>query len=56
MSIDPCTLRDSLEGGALMPGPSFELNDAESWQICIGGAAAGSSEKYLFMTDDGGAT
>ena len=26
------------------------------WQICVGGAAAGSSEKLLFRSDDGGAT
>ena len=26
------------------------------WQLCLGGAAAGSSEKYLFRTTDGGAT
>jgi hypothetical protein len=55
VTIDPCTLRDSLEGQPLTPGPSFELNETDTWQLCIGGAAAGSSEKYLYMTDDGAA-
>jgi hypothetical protein len=54
-SVDPCTLRDSLEGQALIPGPDFELSDEDAWQLCIGGAAAGSSEKYLYGTADGGA-
>jgi hypothetical protein len=54
-AVDPCTLRDSLEGGSLVPGPGFVLDEATAWELCIGGAAAGSSEKYLFKTDDGGA-
>jgi len=54
--VDPCTLRMSMEGQPLSQGPSFELDDDVAWQMCIGGAAAGSSEKYLFGTDDGGAT
>jgi len=53
-AFDPCTLRDSLDGGALVPGPAFVLDEAIAWQLCIGGAAAGSSEKYLFSTQDGG--
>jgi len=51
--LDPCTLRMSLEGQALSAGPAFALDDLR-WQICVGGAAAGSSEKYLFKTTDGG--
>jgi photosystem II stability/assembly factor-like uncharacterized protein len=54
-AIDPCTLRMSLEGRPLSPGPSFALDAETKWQLCIGGAAAGSSEKYLFHTTDGGA-
>jgi hypothetical protein len=54
-AVDPCTLRDSLEGQPLTPGPAFTLNDDVAWQLCIGGAAAGSSEKYLYMTSVGGA-
>jgi photosystem II stability/assembly factor-like uncharacterized protein len=37
-----------------VPGPGFVLDEATAWQLCIGGAAAGSSEKYLFGTQDGG--
>ncbi|HZP58436.1 MAG TPA: hypothetical protein VFC53_12930 [Dehalococcoidia bacterium] len=61
-AVDPCTLRTSLEGNALIPGPSFALaagsapGGQRKWQLCVGGAAAGSSEKYLFRTTDGGAT
>lgn len=53
--VDPCSLRDSLEGQPLVDGPSFVLGGAGiGWQLCIGGAAAGSSEKYLYgSTDDG---
>jgi len=54
--VDPCTLRDSLEGQPLVDGPWFVLEEALGWQLCIGGAAAGSSEKYLFGTPDGGVT
>ena len=53
--IDPCVLRSSLEGNALAPGVSFALGLAK-WQICNGGAAAGSNEKFLFFTIDGGAS
>jgi hypothetical protein len=52
--IDPCSLRESLEGQPLTDGPSFALDGGAGWQLCIGGAAAGSSEKYLFGTADGG--
>ena len=55
-TVDPCTLRDALDGRSLVPGPAFVLEEATAWQLCIGGAAAGSSEKYLFGTEDGGAT
>jgi photosystem II stability/assembly factor-like uncharacterized protein len=54
--VDPCTLRTSLEGRPLSPGPSFALDADTEWQLCIGGAAAGSSEKYLFRTTDSGTT
>jgi hypothetical protein len=54
-AVDPCTLRTSLEGRALVPGPSFALDAATRWQLCLGGVAAGSGEKYLFHTTDGGA-
>jgi len=52
--VDPCTLRESLEGQPLTAGLSFELDSEIAWQLCYGGAAAGSSEKYLYKTDDGG--
>jgi hypothetical protein len=55
-AVDPCALRTSLEGRLLASGPSFALDAETKWQLCIGGAAAGSSEKYLFRTTDGGAT
>jgi hypothetical protein len=54
--IDPCTIRTALDGQALSPGPDAELDGSNEWQLCIGGAAAGSSEKYLFRSDDGGAS
>jgi hypothetical protein len=53
-SVDPCASRQSLEGDALVQGPSFALDGADYWQLCIGGAAAGSSEKLLFRSTDGG--
>jgi hypothetical protein len=53
-SLDPCTLRVSLEGRALSSGPSFALDVNTMWQLCLGGVAAGSGEKYLFHTTDGG--
>ncbi|MBF6599874.1 MAG: hypothetical protein IVW36_05130 [Dehalococcoidia bacterium] len=52
----PCASRTSLEGAPLVPGVSFSLNPSTRWQICNGGAAAGSSEKYLFRSTDGGDT
>jgi hypothetical protein len=55
-TIDPCTLRTSLEGMALAPGVSFAHDANVKWQFCNGGAAAGSSEKFLFRTSDGGAS
>jgi hypothetical protein len=54
--VDPCTLFNSLEGQPLTPGPTFALNIDVKWQMCDGGAAAGSFEKYLFRTDDAGAS
>jgi len=56
MVVDPCTLITSLEGLPLSPGVSFALNADTKWQLCVDGAAAGSSEKYLFHTTDDGAT
>lgn len=53
--VDPCVLRSSLEGNALTPGVSFALGLAK-WQFCNGGAAAGSNEKFLFFSSDGGAS
>jgi hypothetical protein len=53
--VDPCTLRDSLEGQPLAQGEAFGLDTQIRWQLCLGGAAAGSSEKYLYKTSDGGA-
>ncbi len=52
---EACDLRDASDGLALVVGPSFQLGEAV-WQLCIGGAGAGSSEKYLFRSEDGGAT
>lgn len=54
--IEPCTTRLSLEGQALEPGVSFALTPQAKWQLCLGGAAAGSGEKYLFRTTDGGSS
>jgi photosystem II stability/assembly factor-like uncharacterized protein len=45
----------ALDGRSLVPTQSAMV-DAHVWQLCVGGAAAGSSEKYLFRSDDGGAT
>ena len=55
-TVDPCTLRTSLEGHALVPGVSFALDADIRWQFCYGGAAAGSNEKLLFRSSDGGTT
>ena len=54
-AVDPCTLLTSLEGRPLTPGPSFALDANTKWQLCVGGVAAGSGEKYLFHTTNGGA-
>jgi photosystem II stability/assembly factor-like uncharacterized protein len=40
----------------LHPGASFSLDARTTWQLCLGGGAAGSIEKLLFRTTDGGAT
>jgi hypothetical protein len=53
---DPCTLRTGVDGQALTPGVGYKLNASRSWQFCDGGAAAGSREKLLFTTTDGGET
>ena len=53
---DPCTTRTSLEESPLTRGVSVALNASTRWQLCIGGAAMGSSEKFLFRTGDGGHT
>ncbi len=55
-TADPCTLRTSLEGQALSVGKFFALDASTQWQFCYGGAAAGSNEKFLFRTDNGGTT
>jgi hypothetical protein len=55
-AIDPCTLRTSLEGQTLVAGKSFALDANTMWQLCNGGAAAGSGEKFLFRTDNGGSS
>lgn len=55
-SADPCTLRTSLAGAALAVGKSFSLDADTTWQFCYGGAAAGSNEKFLFYTANGGAS
>lgn len=52
---DACTLRTSLEGQPLTPSVAFTLGQTK-WQMCNGGAAAGSNEKFLFRSDDGGAS
>ena len=54
-AVDPCTLRTSLEGRPLAAGPSFALDANTKWQLCLGGVAAGSGEKFLFHTSDSGA-
>ena len=54
--VDPCTLRTSLQGTALIAGKSFALDASNKWQFCNGGAAAGSNEKFLFRTTTGGAS
>jgi hypothetical protein len=53
-SVDPCESRTSLDGNQLSHGQTFSLDGANLWQLCIGGAAAGSSEKLLFRSTDGG--
>jgi len=54
--LDPCTLLVSLEGRPLSPGAAFVFGANMEWQLCLGGVAAGSGEKYLFRTTDGGAS
>jgi len=54
--VDACTLRTSLEGQAVATGRSFALDANNKWQFCYGGAAAGSNEKFLFRTTNGGAS
>ena len=39
-----------------MTGRSFALDANTKWQFCNGGAAAGSSEKFLFYSTNGGAS
>jgi hypothetical protein len=51
---NPCTLRTSLSGQPLAVGKSFALDVNNKWQFCLGGAAAGSNEKFLFRTSNGG--
>lgn len=55
-TVDPCTLRQSLEGQALAPGTIYAFDANNKWEFCYGGAAAGSNEKFLFRTSDGGAS
>jgi hypothetical protein len=55
-TANPCTLRTALDGHPLSPGVSFELDAVNEWQFCNGGAAAGSSEKFLFRSGDAGTT
>jgi len=50
---NPCESRISVGGQPFIATLSFKLADIE-WQMCIGGAAAGSSGKLLFKTRDGG--
>ena len=49
-------MRTSLEGQALTAGKFFALDASTQWQFCYGGAAAGSNEKFLFHTNNGGAS
>lgn len=49
-----CSSQKSLDGAPLAPGMAFALDIFQRWQLCNGGAAAGSGEKWLFHTDDGG--
>lgn len=53
--VDPCTTRVALDGAALSTGEAAAIGPAR-WQLCLGGVAAGSGEKYLFGSDDAGAT
>lgn len=53
---EACKLRTSMEGRALTPGASFRLNAQDIWQLCLGGVAAGSGEKYLYRSADGGSS
>lgn len=49
-----CSSQKSLDGAPLVPGMGFALDIFQRWQLCNGGAAAGSGEKWLFHTEDGG--
>jgi photosystem II stability/assembly factor-like uncharacterized protein len=53
---DPCTTRTGVGGETLVAGESFEAEGQDVWQVCVGGVAAGSSEKLLFRSTDAGAT
>ena len=53
-SVDPCASRTSLEGQPLTHGLTFSLDNVNLWQLCLGGVAAGSGEKLLFRSTDGG--
>jgi hypothetical protein len=54
-AVDPCTLRTSLEGPPLEPGPSFALDANTKWQLCLHATGMFKSGKYLFHTTNGGA-
>jgi photosystem II stability/assembly factor-like uncharacterized protein len=46
-----------MNGQPLGEGPSFALGVGDiEWQLCAGGVAAGSGEKLLFRSSDGGMT
>jgi hypothetical protein len=56
-TTNACALRPGTDGATLQQGPSASLGgQAVRWQLCIGNAAAGSSEKMLFRSEDGGQT
>lgn len=52
--VNACTLRTSIDGQALSEGKAFALDANTRWQFCYGSAAAGSNEKFLFKTTNGG--
>lgn len=56
-ATNACELRPGTDGATLQQGPSAALGGLTTrWQLCIGNAAAGSSEKMLFVSEDGGQT